>query len=407
VEDPNPRAEKTERAIIGTCPALRRAIEATKRVGKRDCAVIVVGETGTGKERIAQLVHQRSGRDGRFLAVNCASFTESMLEAELFGHEKGAFTGASNLKRGLFESADGGTLFLDEVGELPLALQAKLLRVLQEGAIRRVGGVREHRVDVRVVSATHQELQALADDGKFRLDLVYRLARYRITLPPLRDRGRDVVRIVRHMLKSDPDLVAEKPWRLCRDAEDVLLEYRWPGNVRELRNVLIQTTVDARGHRLTARHVRAALGLPRRERPERRDLDQEIVDLLGRRGEASAKEIRDSVGLSKSACQRRLSKLRGARRIEKLSGGSGNRYRLSASSPRDGWDERSEVALRMAGSEMGVTRQELADAACISERTASRVLQRLVAAGVLIAERRGRGVHYRTERVVPEAKPPA
>ena len=387
-------AEKIEQAIIGSCPALRRAIEATRRVGPRDVPVIVFGETGTGKERTARLVHEHSGREGRFLAVNCAAFPESMLEAELFGHEKGAFTGATALKRGLFESAEGGTLFLDEVGELPFALQAKLLRVLQEGTIRRVGGTCEVPVDVRIVSATHQDLFEKVGRGEFRRDLVFRLAGYRIELPPLRDRGRDVVRIARHLLRTDPAMVGERPWRLGRDGEEVLLRHDWPGNVRELRNVLIQVVVDARGHRLTARHVRAALG-PTRAVSGSVDpvTDDSILDLLRERGEATGKEIRAGLRLSKSAAQRRLRRLRNQGKVELIGVGASSRYRI-----RSGWapglDDRERVALDLAAGPGGVSRQSLSAAIEVSDRTASRLLKRLVARRLLVAQRDGRDVRY-------------
>ena len=395
--EPNPKAEKIEQAIIGTCPSLLRAIEATRRVGPRDVPVIVLGESGTGKERIARLVHERSGREGRFLAINCAAFPESMLEAELFGHEKGAFTGATALKRGLFESADGGTLFLDEVGELPLALQAKLLRVLQEGRIRRVGATREVPVDVRIVSATHQDLFEKVERREFRRDLVFRLAGYRIELPPLRDRGRDVVRIARHLLRTDPALAAEKAWRLGRDAEEVLLRHDWSGNVRELRNVLIQVVVDARGHRLTARHVGDALG--RRgaaSSPSDTVTDGAILDMIRLGGEATGKEIRDELRLSKSAAQRRLRRLRNGGEVELIGVGAGSRYRVRADSPAAALDDRERLALDLAAGPPGVTRQSLSTAAAVSDRTASRLLKRLVVQGRLVAERDGRDVRYTT-----------
>ncbi len=204
-------AQKIEATIIGKCPALRVAISATGRVGPRSVSVLVQGETGTGKESIARLVHAYSGRRGQFLAVNCATFAPGVLEADLFGYEKGAFTGADAQKRGLFEATDVGTLFLDEVGEMSAPLQAKLLRVIQERRIRRVGGTREIRVDVRLVSATHRDLLSMADQGDFRRDLIFRLAQYRISLPPLRERGSDVIRIARHMLNTDSELVPTKP----------------------------------------------------------------------------------------------------------------------------------------------------------------------------------------------------
>ena len=387
-------AGRTEQAIIGTCPALRRAIEATRRVGPRDVAVIVLGETGTGKERIARLVHEHSGRTGRFVAVNCATIPESMLEAELFGYEKGAFTGATAMKRGLFESADGGTLFADEIGELTLALQPKLLRVLQEGTIRRVGGTREVQVDVRIVSATHPNLVENVDRGGFRPDLWFRLAGYRIELPPLRDRGRDVVRIARHLLRTDPLLASEKPWRLGRDAEAVLLRHHWPGNVRELQNLLSQVVVDARGHRLTARHLRDAPGMGNIG-PAQADTvtDGAILDLLRVGGEATGKEICDALRLSKSAAQRRLQRLRNQAEVELIGVGTASRYRIRTGGAPC-LDDRERLAMELAGGPSGVTRQSLGADAAVSDRTASRLPKRLVAQGRLVAERDGRDVRY-------------
>ncbi len=395
---PTSRAQEIEQAIIGSCSALRDAIEATRRVGPRKAAVLVHGETGTGKERMARLVHEHSGRDGRFLALNCAALPEEILESELFGHEKGAFTGAQSRKRGLFEAADGGTLFLDEVGEMSLALQAKLLRVLQEGRIRRVSGTREIPVDVRLVSATHRDLRVMAEEGGFRQDLLFRLAQYRIDLPPLRERGRDVVKIARHLLKEDPELAGEHPWRLCRDAERVLLAYSWPGNVRELRNVLLQVVVDMQGSRITARHLRAALpAIPTAPSVLVSDVDEAILDLVRARGELSGAELRSALVVSKSVLQRRLQHLVMSGELERVGASVGCRYRLPPWKTlvlEGALDERELLALRLVTTAGRLTRQMLSDAADLTPRTANRVLSKLVDAGVLVVEGGGRSRVY-------------
>jgi sigma54-dependent transcription regulator len=265
------------------------------------------------------------------------------------------------------------------------------------GRLRRVGGTREIPVDVRIVSATHQDLRQMAGAGRFRDDLYFRLACYSIQLPPLRDRGRDVVRIARHLLRHDAELLGDKPWRLTRDAEDALLRHRWPGNVRELRNVLVQLVVDVRGARIHARHVRDALGDRGGSPEEHADLDEAIVGLTRQRTTVSSAELCAELGLSKSAAQRRLRRLCQAGRLEKTGAGARCRY-LLASGLRVGAapGAREEIALALARDEGMVTRRSLSVAASVSERTASRVLKGLVATGRMICERRGRDARYAT-----------
>ena len=225
--------------IIGVSPALERILDLTRRVARTDVNVLIVGESGTGKELLARAIHRLSGRSEQiFVPVDCTSLPENLLESELFGYVKGAFTGATSDKMGLFEFADKGTLFLDEIGEMPIALQAKLLRVLQERTFRPIGGREQIGIDVRVVAASNRDLEKALKDRAFRSDLYYRLNVVTLTLPPLRDRAEDVALLASHFLDrfaSENRLILEA---ISEEAMDCLKCYRWPGNVRELQNVI-------------------------------------------------------------------------------------------------------------------------------------------------------------------------
>ena len=234
-------------------------LDLVDRAAARDVAVLVTGESGTGKELVARRIHRRSSRAGQSLvAVNCAALPESLAESELFGHEKGAFTGADRLRRGRFEEAHRGVLFLDEVGELPLAMQAKLLRVLEEGRVRRVGGSVEIPVDVRIVAATNRRLEERVENGQFRSDLYYRLAVVSVAIPPLRERRGDIARIATTLLARIGARHGTPVPRLTPAAVAVLESYGWPGNVRELRNVLERAAVVCRGAAIETRDLAIA-----------------------------------------------------------------------------------------------------------------------------------------------------
>ena len=225
--------------FIGRAPVFRRTVELCERVAPAATTVLLLGETGTGKEVAARLVHEKSLRkDQPFVAVNCAAVSETLLESELFGHEKGAFTGAEKDRRGWFQVADGGTLFLDEVGEMSLPTQAKLLRVLQERAFTRVGGSELIACDVRIIAATNRDLRSLIAQGKFREDLFYRLNVFPIELPPLRSRRDDIAELVSHFCESIAREMSIRPPRCTDDALRAMSAYSWPGNIRELRNII-------------------------------------------------------------------------------------------------------------------------------------------------------------------------
>jgi two-component system, NtrC family, nitrogen regulation response regulator NtrX len=225
--------------LIWSGETMRRLMAQIERVGASETRVCILGETGTGKELVARTLHDKSSRRvGAFVTLNCAAVPAELIESELFGHEKGAFTGAAARHRGKFEQAHGGTLFLDEIGDMPLAMQAKLLRVLEEGEVERVGGDRPLRVDVRVIVATHRDLEEQVQHGKFRQDLFHRVYVFPLRLPPLRERPEDIPALVAHFARQIETQNAWKPVSFAPEALEALARYAWPGNVRELRNVV-------------------------------------------------------------------------------------------------------------------------------------------------------------------------
>lgn len=233
--------------IIGESATMRAALAELEEVARCDVTVLLLGETGTGKELLARAAHERSRRAQRpFVPVNCAALPENLVESEMFGHERGAFTGAHTRKPGRFELAHRGTLFLDEIGDLPLHAQAKLLRVLQDGEVHRVGGTQPVKVDVRIIGATHQDLASRVADGAFRSDLYYRLSVFPIRVPPLRDRPGDVVLLARHLLVHRARRLGKRITGITEDALRVLSAYHWPGNVRELQNVIERALILCR-----------------------------------------------------------------------------------------------------------------------------------------------------------------
>jgi nitrogen regulation protein NR(I) len=239
---------EVEGAIIGSCAAMRDVYKAIGRVAGQNVSVLITGESGTGKELIARAIYQHGPRaKAPFLALNCAAIPEQLLESELFGHEKGAFTGADRRRIGKFEQVSGGTLFLDEIGDMPLALQSKMLRVLQEQAFERVGGNETIRSDVRLIAATHRDLPAWSEEGRFRPDLYYRLGVFTIHLPPLRERSEDLPLLVRHYAQRFSRELGREVSEVDPEAIERLRDYSWPGNIRELQSVLKQALLQASG----------------------------------------------------------------------------------------------------------------------------------------------------------------
>jgi two-component system nitrogen regulation response regulator GlnG len=244
--------------IIGSAPAMQQVFRMIGRLSRASMTVLITGESGTGKELVARALHRHGPRADRpLVALNTAAFTAELLESELFGHEKGAFTGADSLRRGRFEQAEGGTLFLDEIGDMSAALQTRLLRVLAEGEFYRVGGQTPIRVDVRVIAATHQDLQARVDSGEFREDLLYRLNVIRIDIPPLRERRQDIPELLRHYLILAARELGVQPKSLGPEVQRLLADFDWPGNVRQLVNVCRQLTALAAGRRIEVADIPA------------------------------------------------------------------------------------------------------------------------------------------------------
>jgi formate hydrogenlyase transcriptional activator len=234
--------------IVGSSPALRGVLDQIRTVAPTDSTVLIEGETGTGKELIAQAIHTQSRRRERpFIKLNCAAIPLGLLESELFGHERGAFTGAVAQKIGRFEAANGGTLFLDEIGDIPLELQAKLLRVLQEQEFERLGSTYTHRVNVRVVAATNQDLASLVAEKLFRMDLYYRLNVFPIALPALRHRVGDIPMLVTHFAHTYAERMGKRIEMITSDAMEALVRYPWPGNIRELQNFIERAVILTRG----------------------------------------------------------------------------------------------------------------------------------------------------------------
>jgi DNA-binding NtrC family response regulator len=230
--------------ILGNCHAMKKVANHVRKAAPTDCNVLIQGETGTGKELIAKAIHQMSPRSKKtIICVNCAAIPETLIESELFGYEKGAFTGANTNRIGLIEAADGGSLFLDEIGELPLEAQARLLRFLQEGEIRRIGSVESQKVDVRVITATHRNLKKLSQNAEFRQDLFYRLNVMPIVLPPLRERGKDILLLAEVFLNRNAEKLKKPVMHFSPEAIQAITSYHWPGNIREMENVIERAVI--------------------------------------------------------------------------------------------------------------------------------------------------------------------
>ncbi|MFY7866611.1 PEP-CTERM-box response regulator transcription factor [Roseateles sp.] len=271
--------------LISRDPAMLKICRTIEKVASSNATVLLLGESGTGKEVLAQGLHEASKRKGRFVAINCAAIPENLLESELFGYEKGAFTGASRTTPGKIESANGGTLMLDEIGDLPMSLQAKLLRFLQERSIERLGGRQEIPIDVRIVGATHQDLKQQIKEGGFREDLFYRLAEIVVDIPPLRNRIGDAVLLAHDFVRRFAEEQRRSPLRFSGDAIKFLESHSWPGNVRELQNIIKRATIMADFDRITSADLGAGLDF------QDEDSQTEVLDLKVARENAERRVV--------------------------------------------------------------------------------------------------------------------
>ena len=371
---------------------LRARIE---RVAKQPVSVVLLGETGTGKELAARALHRLSGRKGPFIAINCAAVPESMAESTFFGHERGAFTGADRRHIGVIEQADGGTLFIDEIAELPLGLQAKLLRALQEREVVRLGtrdASKPIAVDLRVVVGSHRDLAERIEAKLFRQDLYYRLREYLITLPPLREREDDGLELARYFLaKLGPG------YRLRRDVARLVRSYSWPGNVRELQSAVRAAAIDANGSSIGAAdlrpHLQVALVDPD---PPRLAPDERTARVLAAIGDqpTSIGELVSETGVPRSTLRRVLEGLIEQAEVQPLGEGRARRYvrrRTVTGHPCAA----EANALRLLEERGVVTRRDFVAASGAALRTANRQLDELVRAGVLRPNgRRGRAAGY-------------
>lgn len=389
-----------EASIIGSCPALKRAIAKAKRVGPMRRFVLIEGETGTGKEKLALLVHESSGRIGKFVPVNCAILNGDTAKAELFGHRRGAFTGAHELRIGLLEASSGGTLFLDEVAEMSPGAQVLLLRALQEGTITRMGESKELRVDLRIVAATNRDLKMMVKEGTFRQDLYYRLAYTTITLPPLRERERDVIAIAQHLLATDTDLKG-KHFYLSKSASNALCAYDWPGNVRELLHVLIAAIIDGCGQRIKSWHIEKALGRPRKKESQPKP-EIRILELIDRQKVATAAELCATAMLSRTTCHRILVRMQRKGEIVRQDAGGVVQYaRASRPEPSTACTQQTTAlnpqehsVLKLAAECGKVRRRDLVLKFDLAERTACRLLGQMEKKGLLEKHGVGKAQRY-------------
>lgn len=296
--------------MVGESPAMQQVCRTLEKVAPTDATVLIRGESGTGKELVARAIHKKSRRaQAALVSVNCAAIPEGLLESELFGHEKGAFTGAAQSRQGLAEAADGGTLFLDEIGELTPAAQSRLLRVLQDGEIRRVGANSSRKVDIRLLAATHRDLELMVRQGDFREDLYYRLKVMEISLPPLRERLEDLPRLAEFLLEKACRRLKQAPARLAPPALASLQAHRWPGNVRELENALERAVILADGDCIAAEHLGLTPGPTQEATPDTSLEDYFRRFVLENQARMTETELARRLGISRKALWERRNRM--------------------------------------------------------------------------------------------------
>lgn len=314
--------------IIGECAAMQALFDSIRKVAPTQTNVLVMGESGTGKELVAKALHQGSPRHtSNMVSLNCAAIPETLIESELFGHEKGAFTGATSSRVGLVEAADGGTLFLDEIGELPMEAQARLLRVLQEGEIRKVGSIKTQTVSIRLIAATHRDLKSLTKTGEFREDLYYRLNVVKLNLPPLRERPADLPTLARHFLHVNCAKLNKPGLRFSEETLQLIQRYNWPGNIRELKNAIERAVILCEGTTiepsLLAVEIETTISQTTQDEPDESSSLEDYFArfVLDNQDHMTETELAQKLGISRKALWQRRQRLSLPReRSRKLSG---------------------------------------------------------------------------------------
>lgn len=385
--------------IIGRSPSMLSVLERTRILARLRRPVLITGPSGSGKEGFARLLHQESGLTGDFVVLNCAALPEHIAEAELFGYERGAYTGARDGYPGMVGQAEGGTLFLDEVAELAYPLQLKLLRFLQDGSYRRLGTPYEQQANVRIVAATNRSLENLVTQGLFRQDLFYRLGVLRLVLPPLHERGEDVVLIARHFLATDPDCSGLN-LDLSPSACKVLEAYPWPGNVRELQSTLLEAALLSSSGLIGQAHLEAVLSF---KLPGER-LEESLLDLVPHGMGISGGELRSRSRMSNGTLHRRLEALLKEGKLRRVGRGNQVRYERPEDRPlpAQGQAQVSELkdpeklqqVQRLLDEQGPLSRRQLAGLLQVSERTMNRLLLSWTRQEVVIPSGRGRSVVY-------------
>lgn len=308
------RGLSNAQGLVGRAPAFQHMLEMVARVAPSEATVLLLGESGTGKELVAKAIHDASRRvEKPFVALDCSGLTETLFESELFGHERGAFTGATSRRVGLIEAASGGTLFLDEVGDIPLAMQVKLLRLLETGTYRRVGSAEPHKADIRLVSATHRNLREMVEKGSFRQDLYFRLNTFPVELPALRERATDIPLLAESLLER---VAADRNLVISADALKLLLHHDYPGNVRELRNIIERASLLCDGEAIQPAHLpeevrraRAVRASPADKSPNLKELERQTLETRLEHHRGSRKILASELGISERTLYRRLKRL--------------------------------------------------------------------------------------------------
>jgi len=306
----------TIKGMVGDCPAMLEINKRIQKVAPMNTSILILGETGTGKELVARAIHEYSDRHlSAMISINCASIAENLIESELFGYNKGAFTGAEADHPGLIEAADGGTLFLDEIGELSLEVQARLLRVLQENEVRRVGSTQARNVDIRLIAATHKNLPKMVDDKLFRNDLYFRLNVFDICLPPLKERGQDIIKLARHLLNDMVKKMAHSPIQFSPSVLEKFQNYSWPGNIREMQNVIERALILSEGNEISMSQItlfkenKTAVENDAENKLKAFSLDEYLVHFLNENQHKTETELAKQLGISRKTLWEKRNRL--------------------------------------------------------------------------------------------------